>query len=345
MRATQIVEKNLRHNASQQNMPAEAGIIEEIRCTNFMCHEQLTVPLGPLINFIIGHNGSGKSAVLTALTLCLGGKATATNRGQNLKSFIKEGRDYSLLSVKIKNQGSTAYKPDQYGDSIIVERHFNRSGASGFKLKDRNGKIVSTKKADLEDIIDAFAMQIDNPMNVLTQDMARQFLNDSNPKDKYKFFLKGTQLETLNRDYQQISQELEEQESKSQTLKSDLEVFRKHYEEAVRKARRAKNLETMRSKEVAIAHQAAWAQVESEERDLAEVEKELERITQIINERRVEADTESESYAHADQLLNDAKVELEECQGEMQPAEEDVNECKAKWDETKKVLLNLKARL
>lgn len=75
------------------NMPAEHGIIESVTCTNFMCHAKLHVPLGPLINFIIGHNGSGKSAVLTALTLCLGAKASSTNRGQNLKSFVKEGQE------------------------------------------------------------------------------------------------------------------------------------------------------------------------------------------------------------------------------------------------------------
>jgi chromosome segregation ATPase len=92
-RATQSVQKHLRASEGKQNTAAEQGIIEEVKCTNFMCHEQLTITLGPLINFIIGHNGSGKSAVLTALTLCLGGKATATNRGQNLKSFIKEGRE------------------------------------------------------------------------------------------------------------------------------------------------------------------------------------------------------------------------------------------------------------
>jgi len=76
-----------------ENAPAEAGVLQSVECTNFMCHTRLTVDLGPLINFIIGHNGSGKSAVLTAITLCLGGKATSTNRGQNLKSFVKEGEE------------------------------------------------------------------------------------------------------------------------------------------------------------------------------------------------------------------------------------------------------------
>lgn len=91
------MEKRLKNSEAKQNIPAECGIIQEISCTNFMCHEQLVISLGPLINFIIGHNGSGKSAVLTALTLCLGGKAAATNRGQNLKSFIKEGREYVTI--------------------------------------------------------------------------------------------------------------------------------------------------------------------------------------------------------------------------------------------------------
>lgn len=58
-----------------------------------MCHSHLTCPLGPQMNFIIGHNGSGKSAILTALTLALGGKAAATNRGNSMKSFIKEGTE------------------------------------------------------------------------------------------------------------------------------------------------------------------------------------------------------------------------------------------------------------
>lgn len=88
--ATQLSSKRREHVV---NRPADHGVIETVSCSNFMCHGHLEVALGPLINFIIGHNGSGKSAVLTALTLCLGGKASATNRGQSLKSFIKEGEE------------------------------------------------------------------------------------------------------------------------------------------------------------------------------------------------------------------------------------------------------------
>lgn len=54
---TQRVQKDFAAARNQQNVPAECGIIEEIRCVNFMCHVNLVITLGPLINFIIGHNG------------------------------------------------------------------------------------------------------------------------------------------------------------------------------------------------------------------------------------------------------------------------------------------------
>src|SRR5450756_2002051 len=47
------------------NHAANNAIIETITCINFMCHERLHVEMGPLINFVVGKNGSGKSAVLT----------------------------------------------------------------------------------------------------------------------------------------------------------------------------------------------------------------------------------------------------------------------------------------
>jgi chromosome segregation ATPase len=109
-------------------------------------------------------------------------------------------------------------------------------------------------------------MQIDNPMNVLTQDMARQFLNDSTPKDKYKFFLKGTQLQALRDDYNLMMSELEEMESKCATLKSDVQVLNTKYQTALEKARRADSLEQMKARETLLAHQQAWAEIEKREK-------------------------------------------------------------------------------
>lgn len=340
--ATQQVQRDFQATANKHNVATDSGIIEEIQCINFMCHEHLTVTLGPLINFIIGHNGSGKSAVLTALTICLGGKATATNRAQNLKSLIKEGKEHSIVTVKIKNQGALAYKPTQYGESIIVERHFSKSGASGFKLKDKNGKTVSTKKAELEDILDAFSMQIDNPMNVLTQDMARQFLNHSTPKDKYKFFLQGTQLENLNRDYQQIDQSLELMNAKTEVKNADLSVLRKRMEELATKARRAENLEKMRARETEIAYQAAWARVQEDEAVVTEYQGNIEHTKKLIEQRIERVAESSERYERADQAHEAAKQRVVDLTNEMEPAQEEVDEADRHWKEGREKLTRLK---
>jgi chromosome segregation ATPase len=339
--ATQQVQKERRETANKQNVATDAGIIEEIQCINFMCHEHLTVTLGPLINFIIGHNGSGKSAVLTALTICLGGKATATNRAQNLKSLIKEGKDHASVTVKIKNQGPLAYKPAQYGESIVVERHFSRSGSSGFKLKDVNNKPVTNKKAELEDILDAFSMQIDNPMNVLTQDMARQFLNHSTPKDKYRFFLQGTQLENLSRDYQQIEQSLEVMNSKTEVKETDLGILRHQMESLEKKARRAQQLETMRRAEIDLANQAVWAQVQEWEAELQKAVVELENVDNVVKKREKDVEEASELYERADEAHEAAKQTITDVTTEMEPLSQVAAEAKAKFDEVKTQLQQL----
>lgn len=72
---------------------ATAGVVKEISLVNFMCHENLTVTLAEKINFVVGHNGSGKSAILTGLAVALGAKATTTGRGAGLKSMIMSGKE------------------------------------------------------------------------------------------------------------------------------------------------------------------------------------------------------------------------------------------------------------
>ncbi|KAL8711114.1 MAG: hypothetical protein Q9220_004495 [cf. Caloplaca sp. 1 TL-2023] len=339
---TQFRTQQLINNAAD-NAAADNGILESVSCSNFMCHNYLEVPLGPLINFIIGHNGSGKSAILTAITICLGGKATATNRGQSLKSFIKEGTESSVLSVKIKNKGDSAYQPEVYGDNIVVERHFNRSGTSNFKLKSALGRLISTKKADLEEICDYFALQIDNPMNVLTQDMARQFLSNSTPQDKYKFFMKGTQLEHLDGDYLQIEQSIDKIDQDLAKSLADIG----QYEEEARKAKTllvlSEKHDSLREKIKNIGHQMAWAQVEEVEQKVALIEEELVKIVGNIAVVEGKATRCTEAYGAADQGFQDAQGMTSELQSSLVPYEDRKDQAKQEYDKAKTDALTLQA--
>ncbi|KAI0755297.1 P-loop containing nucleoside triphosphate hydrolase protein [Daedaleopsis nitida] len=313
------IRERLMNKTKTQGGIAEMGIIEHIEMTQFMCHKFLTFSLGPQINFIIGHNGSGKSAVLSALTVALGGKATSTGRGSGLKSFIREGQQVAEVSVVLKNQGEEAYRPRDYGKSIVITRRFTKDGASSYKIKSKDGKVVSTKREELQAICDHMNIQVDNPMNILTQDSARQFLSASSPSDKYKFFLKGTQLSQLSEEYQtcmeNISQTAKVLKRKAAVL-PDLESayieVKERYEEAKR-AREQRHKADELKKELAWAHVAAKEEeLESKLRDVAAIQHKIEKNETLVqqaearratwNEKVIELEEELEALGNVDTL-------------------------------------------
>lgn len=73
------------------------------------------------------------------------------------------------VSVILKNQGSSAYKPEAYGKKITVVRTFTRKGTSSYKILNDKGVTVSTRKADLDAICEHMGIQVDNPVSILTQ--------------------------------------------------------------------------------------------------------------------------------------------------------------------------------
>ncbi|KAI9057466.1 P-loop containing nucleoside triphosphate hydrolase protein [Trametes sanguinea] len=282
---------------------AEMGIIESIEMHQFMCHKYLTFSLGPQINFIIGHNGSGKSAVLSALTVALGGKATSTGRGSGLKSFIREGQAVSEVTVVLKNQGEEAYRPKEYGRSIVITRRFTKEGASSYKIKSREGKVISTKREELQAICDHMNIQVDNPMNILTQVTARQFLSASTPADKYKFFLKGTQLSQLSDEYQTCMENISQT---AKVLKRKSEVL-PDLEEALAEARarwqEAEKAVELKNKSEELRQELAWAHVESKREEL---EKQLIEVEHIKH--RVDRCKAQVTMAEADRVACNEKV-------------------------------------
>ncbi|PNS21388.1 hypothetical protein CAC42_1167 [Sphaceloma murrayae] len=328
----------------RENQPAEYGIIEEVLCQNFMCHERLKVKLGPLINFIIGHNGSGKSAVLTALTLCLGAKATVTNRGASLKNFIKEGQDHAMVSVKIKNQGEMGYQNDLYGDSIIVERHFARGGTSGFKLKSAEGRIITTKRSDLEDMLDFLGLQLDNPMNVLSQDLARQFLSNSTPHDKYKFFLRGTQLEQLDRDYRIMNEYIDQSEEKLEARDGDVKILKSRLDKAERKMKEMELATTINERIKNLEWMHAWAQVEEQERERDQAGDNAARAEQTLIQRQRKAQEQSDVYTAKNEHLEAARGVQTDLEVELRPLEDQHNEILTEFNKNKDLLVQNQAQ-
>lgn len=325
------------------NRPADNSIIESITMINFMNHEKCHLELGPLINFIVGENGSGKSAALTALIICLGGRASATNRGGSLKAFIKEGRELCQLSVKIKNQGTDAYKPDVFGESIIIERSFSRSGASTFKLKSAQGRIISTKKADIADVMEYYQMQVDNPMTILSQDNAKQFLNKATPAMKYGMFMKGVQLEQLDNDYRLVAETADAMAEKLEEKEEHVKRLAANLKKAKAAAEIVAKNKNMREKEKSLVRLMAWGQVEVEEQELKKCQGVLEEYDrEIAAAERVVRDKDDEFQA-VNASLERAQAAVAELGQQMDPLKEEEETCKAAFEQAKQEHFNIHA--
>ncbi|KAF2982213.1 hypothetical protein EK904_002637, partial [Melospiza melodia maxima] len=282
--------------ALSQASDGEVGIIESIQLKNFMCHSNLgPFQFGSNLNFVVGTNGSGKSSVLTALIVGLGGKATATNRGSSLKMFIQKGETSADISITLRNQGRDAFKPELYGTSITVNQHINQDGSRTCKLKSKSGTIISSKKEELIGILDHFNIQVDNPVSVLTQEMSKQFLQTKNEGDKYK----ATQLEQMKEDYSFIGKTKKNTRVQIEQGEERLEELKQLYLEKKESFKSITFVNDMQTRLKDLKHQMAWAVV-------SEMEKEVELLKEGV--RAEEGNTE---------LLQ----KVEECQEKVNEAE------------------------
>ncbi|KAF9968831.1 Structural maintenance of chromosomes protein 6 [Mortierella alpina] len=333
--------KKAKAHSGKIGMTAEIGVIEMIEMFDFMCHRHLKVPFGPKINFIIGHNGSGKSAIMTAITVCLGGKANSTNRAQTLKALIREGASQAEVKLQIRNQGPDAYKPHIYGESIIIERRISKDGTSGYKVRSSKGKTISTKREELAAMCDHMNIQVDNPMNMLSQDAARQFLQSSTPEDKYRFFSRGTHLSQLSGDYEIVRECIETMQV---TLKSKNEDLAELLELAKASQARFKDSQQAAALELKVdelKNQVAWAQIEELESGVKETEEQYEARQAKIPAIEAKRAQELTKMAEMDEKIEKLERIANEHVGSTAPTQERKrqleNELREKRDELKNV--------
>lgn len=92
--------------------------------------------------------------------------------------LIRTGEASATIEVHLSNNGGDSYEYDKYGDRIVVVRQISQSGSSSYKLKNANGNVISTSRADLLKLILYMNIQVDNPICVMTQDASRSFLRE-----------------------------------------------------------------------------------------------------------------------------------------------------------------------
>jgi len=75
-------------------------MLREIHIQNYAVIDNLTVEFGPGLNLLSGETGSGKSILVDALGLALGGRTSA--------EVIRTGEDRALVAVVFSEEGEAA---------------------------------------------------------------------------------------------------------------------------------------------------------------------------------------------------------------------------------------------
>ena len=139
------------------------GSVVRVTLRNFMTYVNETFWPGPNFNVVVGANGSGKSSIVTALCICLGGELKFLNRQSDLSSLVNNSSSSSEAQVEVE-----LFDPND--DNIIVQCSIFNDGGTLFKV---NGRKVSRK--ELTTLMEKLQIQPGNMCQFLPQDVVRDF--------------------------------------------------------------------------------------------------------------------------------------------------------------------------
>lgn len=331
---------------------ARAGYIQRLVLKNFMCHDHFELNFGPYTNFIIGRNGSGKSAVLTGILIGLGAKAFETSRGSSTKSLIKDGKSMARIYVELSNDGLNSFEPETYGRKIIVERKLTREGTNAYAIKSEKGTLILTKKKTLDDILRNFFIMVNNPLSFLSQDKAREFIASGTEQSRFEYFSKGTNIQLIILNYQEASRNILSLQSRLAAAKAFYDEAAQKYSEAERAYKKYRHSHTLRQQLERINGKIYWFNVQVLTRRLQkrEAEKnakalELQALENSSTEHARNIDQKEEQVKQVNEELDSAQLNLEQHNKVVNKAESAHEEALRKAQSVKAELVNHKTEI
>lgn len=275
-----------------------AGRIAGVELENFMCHGHLKIDFDTQSNncfYIGGPNGSGKSALFAAINIGLGGRGNNNDRGNSVKTYIKEGRSKAKIRLVITNQGLSRHP--KYGDFVVVERTITPSSSTyvlksiSVTGKDNSEEVVSKKKADLDRLLVQYGIQLNNPIFWMSQDRSRYFLHQMKPDRLFQVFMCASELEHIKTCYEQCEVIVAGLDAIGDSMKEGCEKMKKEYRAMVERRQRLRTIEDLSKQQDEIGWMLSWCplrdileEIQVEEKKREKFRKELERVQKLIDE-------------------------------------------------------------
>lgn len=197
---------------SNEEVMVRQGSIVRVTMHNFITYDSVVCTPGPSLNVVIGPNGTGKSTILSAIVLGLGGKPSLLGKPQTgIQEFIKNDRREAQIEIELLQVGKA---------NTVVKRIITREGKSTWFL---NGRPVSATKIEAE--TRSLNIQIDNLCQVLPQDRVQDFA-----KLNKQELLEATQKAVGKEGMSEIHTKLKDLQRNQKQLEIQIETEKKRRE-------------------------------------------------------------------------------------------------------------------
>ena len=292
----------------------------------------------------------GKSAIASALVLALGARATTTNRGSGLASFIRTGQTRAKITVTICNylnasNKSGSYRPEIFGPKITIERVIYRTGSSSYKVRSSADKVISEKKEEVDNIVKFFQIVVDNPLTVLTQEVSKNFLNSKDPKDKFKFFVKATQLEDIKNDYEHAFDNVRKSIEVMNSKKDSIDYVEKNLKELEKKVKIIEIIRNNAKKLHDLVNEGFWARHNEKKRDINELMLEKEELEKKIKKCSEEIESAKKEVEEAQDEKTDFEKKFQKIDSIIEQSRVELSTASQNLDNAKKFLANKTAEM
>ncbi|XP_055591280.1 structural maintenance of chromosomes protein 5, partial [Uranotaenia lowii] len=205
------------------------GKIKSVAVKDFVTYDVAVFYPDEHLNIIIGPNGTGKSTIVAAVVLGMGGHCKLLSRSGSLEDYVKNGKEVAQIEIAI-------FKNAKRG-VIIFNRVFDRNGSDRFEI---DGTKVSHK--EFLNRIRQLNIQIDNLCQFLPQDRVQDFTK-MNPRE----LLLNTQASVCRPEmYQLWEQLLEKRKEQKNVFKSNVDNLTRLKEAEAKNEELRAQIENMR---------------------------------------------------------------------------------------------------
>ncbi|KAL6778911.1 SMC5 [Auxenochlorella protothecoides x Auxenochlorella symbiontica] len=293
---------------------AVRGAVLKVELKDFMTYKHAVFNPGPQLNLVLGPNGTGKSSLVCALCVGLGGKTGLLGRADEVSNYVRRGADKGWVKITL------AGGPE--GRETLIQRiMYSSKNSSDWSI---NGKECLNR--DVQARVASLNIHLDNLCQFLPQDKVVEFAR-LNPQALLRATQASIGEDSLTTAHDRLIQGRKDAarlESATKALVESLDTLRAanvRAEPAVRALKRRKRLkEDIRL----CGSKSAWLKHRSVERMLRDAEQEsiaaADAVAELEAQIREETGTSkalSKEEAAADRVRTKAQRSLSVVEGKL----------------------------